>query len=141
MNVTTVIVLKTLGIKQTESQWLGVLWQIKKNTLTGNIGIVGIENCFNQKTINTKSNFYTYNVNMKILPISFYAVRLSASVWFRKKFCGKIKVVFNVNVMRRFTIASNGWLCVCWGFKSSVLSALLISSKTRYNDYLPQLPQ
>ena len=44
---------------------------------------------------------------MKILPISFYAVRLSASVWFRKKLCGKIKVVFNVNVMRRFTIASN----------------------------------
>ena len=43
------IVLKTLGIKQTESQWLGVLWQIKKNTLTGTIGIVGIENCFNQK--------------------------------------------------------------------------------------------
>jgi len=117
------------------------LWQIKKNTLTGTIGIVGIENCFNQKTINTKSNFYTYNVNMKILPISFYAVRLSASVWFRKKLCGKIKVVFNVNVMRRFTIASNGWLCVCWGFKSSVFSALLISSKTRYNFYLPQLPQ
>ena len=78
---------------------------------------------------------------MKILPISFYAVRLSASVWFRKKLCGKIKVVFNVNVMRWFTIASNGWLCVCWGFKSSVFSALLISSKTRYNDYLPQLPQ
>ena len=129
MNVTTIIVLKTLGIKQTESQWLGVLWQIKKNTLTGTIGIVGIENCFNQKTINTKSNFYTYNVNMKILPISFYAVRLSASVWFRKKLCGKIKVVFNVNVMRRFTIASNGWLCVCWGFKCRVLSACWLVQK------------
>ena len=78
---------------------------------------------------------------MKILPISFYAVRLSTSVWFRKKLCGKIKVVFTENVVAVVTIASNGWLCVCWGFKSSVLSALLISSKTRYNDYLPQLPQ
>ena len=44
---------------------------------------------------------------MKTLPISFYVVRLSASVWFRKKLCGKVNVVFNVNVMRRFTIASN----------------------------------
>jgi hypothetical protein len=67
---------------------------------------------------------------MKTLPIYFYAVQLSASVRFRKKLCGKIKVVFNVNVMRRFTIASNGWLCVCWGFNSSVFSTLLISSKT-----------
>jgi hypothetical protein len=78
---------------------------------------------------------------MKILPIPFYAVRLSASVRFRKKLCGKINVVFKENVMRRFTIASNGWLCVCWGLKSSVFSALLISSKTRYNDYLSQLPE
>ena len=141
MNVTTIIVLKTLGIKQTESQWLGFLWQIKKNTLTGTIGIVGIENWLNQKNNNSVINFYTYNVNVKTLPISFYAFQLSASAWFRKKLCGKINVIFNVIVMRRFTIASNGWLCVCWGFKSSVLSALLISSKARYNVYLPQLPQ
>jgi hypothetical protein len=68
---------------------------------------------------------------MKILPISFYAVRLSASVRFRKKLCGKINVVFNENVMRRCTIASNGWLCVCWGLKSNKLSVTLKSTKTR----------
>ena len=141
MNFITFKLVKTLGIKQTESQWLGVLWQIKKNTLIGIIGIVGIENWLNQKNNNTLINFYTYNVNVKTLPISFYAFQLSASAWFRKKFCGKINVVFKIKVVAVVTIASNGWLCVCWGFKSSVFSALLINSKTRFNVYLPQLPQ
>jgi hypothetical protein len=36
---------------------------------------------------------------MKILPISFYAFQWSASAWFRKSFCGKIKVVFTENVV------------------------------------------
>jgi hypothetical protein len=78
---------------------------------------------------------------VKTLPNSFYAFQLSSSAWFWMKFCGKIIVVFKIKVLAVVTIAINGWLCVCWGLKSSEFSALLISSKTRYNFYLPQLPQ
>ena len=101
----------------------------------------GYRKLIKPKNNNTVINFYTYNVNVKTLPISFYVFQLSASAWFRKKFCGKINVVFKIKVLAVVTIAINGWLCVCWGLKSSVFSALLISSKTRYNFYLLLLPQ
>jgi hypothetical protein len=48
---------------------------------------------------------------VKTLPISFYAFQLSASAWFRKKFCGKINIVFKIKVVAVVTIAINGWLC------------------------------
>ena len=48
-----------IASRQLKSNLLLSFWQIKKNTLTGIIGIVGIENCFNQKN-NTHLKQFLY---------------------------------------------------------------------------------
>jgi len=62
--------LKTLGIKAMENQFIGIFWQIKKDTLAGEFGFVGRKNGFYLRQTNcVLKPFFLLTKAMQLLPI------------------------------------------------------------------------